>query len=99
MAGWFTIHRDGDRTTIQIDKSEIRQDARGALDKGREFIDRREEERQARLTAEQNGVPYQYTSAPADAYGQPPAYETPAYGAPQWATPAPPAYGDWSETR
>ncbi len=94
MAGWFTIDRDGDRTTIQIDKSEIREDARGALEKGREFIDRREEERQARFNAEQNGLPYQYTSEPTDAYAQPP-----VYGAPQWSSPAPPTYGDWSETR
>lgn len=38
LAGWFTINRDGDRTTIEINRTEIRQDAREAIDRGREFL-------------------------------------------------------------
>lgn len=42
MAGWFKVNRDGDRTTIEINRNEIRGDARNAIDRGREFLDRRE---------------------------------------------------------
>jgi len=51
MAGWFTIERDGDRTRIEINKSEIRSDTRQAIDRGRQYIDQREQER---LAAQQN---------------------------------------------
>lgn len=47
MAGWFTIERDGDRTRIEINKNEIRSDARQAIDRGRQYIDQREQERVA----------------------------------------------------
>lgn len=40
MAGWFKIQRDGERTTIEINRNEIRSDARQAIDRGREFLDR-----------------------------------------------------------
>lgn len=43
-AGWFTINREGDRTTIEFNRAEIRQDTRRAIDKGRELLDRREEQ-------------------------------------------------------
>ena len=43
MAGWFRVNREGDRTLIEIDRSEIRDDARRAFDRGREFLDAREE--------------------------------------------------------
>ncbi|QDT03614.1 hypothetical protein K227x_19980 [Rubripirellula lacrimiformis] len=42
MAGWFKINRDGDSTTIEINRAEIREDARKAIEKGREVLDRRE---------------------------------------------------------
>ncbi|MEM9367461.1 MAG: hypothetical protein AAGD07_15830 [Planctomycetota bacterium] len=45
MAGWFTIERDGDRTRIEINKSEIRSDTRQAIDKGRDYLDQREQQR------------------------------------------------------
>jgi len=48
LAGWFTVERDGDRTRIEINKSEIRSDARQAIDRGREILDQRERERWAR---------------------------------------------------
>ena len=41
-AGWFQIDREGDSTTIQIDRGEIRSDARRAIDRGRDFLDRRD---------------------------------------------------------
>lgn len=44
MAGWFKVNRDGDRTTIEINRSEIRQDARKAIDRGRELLHEREAE-------------------------------------------------------
>lgn len=47
MAGWFTIERDGDRTRIEINKTEIRQDTRQAIERGREFIDQQEQDRSA----------------------------------------------------
>ncbi len=40
MAGWFTVNRQGDRTTIEIDQEEIRDDARSALSRGRELLNR-----------------------------------------------------------
>lgn len=43
MAGWFKINREGDQTTISINRSEIRQDTRKAIDRGREILDRQQE--------------------------------------------------------
>ena len=43
MAGWFKINRNGDHTTIEINRAEIRQDTRKAIDRGREILDRNEE--------------------------------------------------------
>jgi hypothetical protein len=40
MAGWFKIQRDGENTLIQIDRNEIRNDTRQAIDRGREILDR-----------------------------------------------------------
>lgn len=44
MAGWFQINREGDRTTIEINRSEIRGDARKAIERGRDFLDHREQQ-------------------------------------------------------
>lgn len=41
MAGWFTIDRDGEQTTIKINREEIRQDARQAIDRGKDYLDRK----------------------------------------------------------
>ena len=49
MAGWFKINRDGDSTTIEINRAEIRDDARKAIEKGREVLDRREMADQERI--------------------------------------------------
>ncbi|EMI20208.1 signal peptide protein [Rhodopirellula maiorica SM1] len=44
-AGWFQIQRDGEYTRIDINRAEIREDARRAIDKGREILDRRDQSR------------------------------------------------------
>ena len=44
MAGWFQINREGDRTTIEINRNEIRSDTRKAIDRGRDFLDRRDQQ-------------------------------------------------------
>ena len=41
-AGWFTIDREGDKTTIQFNRAEIRQDTRRVIEKGREILDNRD---------------------------------------------------------
>ena len=43
MAGWFTIERQGDRTTIEINKNEIRDDTRNAIVRGRDLLERVEQ--------------------------------------------------------
>lgn len=43
LAGWFTVDRDTELTTIQINKSEIRVDAEKAIERGREYLERREQ--------------------------------------------------------
>lgn len=40
MAGWFKINRDGENTTIEINRGEIRQDTQRAISRGREYLDR-----------------------------------------------------------
>lgn len=40
MAGWFTVHRDDEGTTIKFNRDEIRGDTRQVIDRGREFLDR-----------------------------------------------------------
>lgn len=44
LAGWFTIDRQAELTTIQINKSEIREDAKKAIERGREYLERQEEQ-------------------------------------------------------
>lgn len=41
-AGWFTVSRDGEHTTIQFNREEIRNDARMAIDRGREILNKQE---------------------------------------------------------
>lgn len=56
MAGWFSINREGDQTTILINKAEIAEDARRAIDRGRNYLDEREQ----RYTNQQDGQPEQW---------------------------------------
>jgi hypothetical protein len=55
-AGWFTINREGDRTTIEFNRAEIRQDTRRAIDKGREILDRREQQIAQQQNAEEQNA-------------------------------------------
>ena len=41
LAGWFTISRDDEHTTIRFNRDEIRNDARGAIDRGREILNKK----------------------------------------------------------
>jgi len=43
FAGWFTIERDGDRTRIEINKTEIKDDLSDLSERGRDYLDRRRE--------------------------------------------------------
>ncbi len=86
MAGWFTINRDGDRTSIEINRDEIRHDTRHAIDRGRQLLDREgqqslsEDEHQAAQSLQQpvqqvQGIseqPYTASAYPNNPYqGQP----------------------------
>ncbi|MGI9471616.1 MAG: hypothetical protein ACR2NZ_08810 [Rubripirellula sp.] len=42
MAGWFKVNRDGENTTIEINRGEIRNDTENAITRGREYLDRYE---------------------------------------------------------
>ncbi|MCP4887241.1 MAG: hypothetical protein GY904_11595, partial [Planctomycetaceae bacterium] len=42
-AGWFRVNRQGDRTLIEINQNEIRNDARNAINRGREYLHRGEQ--------------------------------------------------------
>ncbi|TWT74235.1 hypothetical protein [Allorhodopirellula solitaria] len=88
MANWFTIERDGDSTRIDINKKEIRNDTKQAIDRGREILDNHNQGRQTATSAdgyppaEQSWPPPQ-PSAPAanDGYARPASYgNQPAYG-------------------
>ena len=87
LAGWFTVDREGDRTTIEIDRSEIRGDARKAIDKGRELLDQRERERAAEEQANSAGFPttadQQTNPYEGNQYRQEPDPQTPYPGARQ----------------
>ena len=85
-AGWFTIERDGDRTRIEINKTEIRNDTRQAIDKGRDILDQREQERLANQQQQQAPAGY----APNQG-NWPPQQAAPIQGA-GYAAPAP--YGN-----
>ncbi|QDT60963.1 hypothetical protein SV7mr_34920 [Stieleria bergensis] len=44
MANWFTINRDEETTTIQIDRQQIRSDLSKAAEKGRKLIEKHRKE-------------------------------------------------------
>ncbi len=43
VAGWLTFSLSGDKATISIDKKVIREDARKAVDSGKDLINRASE--------------------------------------------------------
>lgn len=73
-AGWFTVSRDSEGTTIQFNRAEIRQDTRQIIEKGREILDTGDQkfanqQQQDPRYADRNG-----------GYPQPdPGYQQPAY--------------------
>lgn len=71
-AGWFNINREGDSTTIEINRAEIRQDARRAIDRGREILDRRDQQFASQDQAQPN---FDEQSYGPQSYGNPPAYQ------------------------
>ncbi len=58
LAGWFTIDRDDEGTTIRINRDEIRGDARQAIEHGREFLDRDGQRVTSEQVAQQPNQPY-----------------------------------------
>jgi hypothetical protein len=79
MAGWFTINRDGGETTIKINRDEIRNDAKTAINKGRDYLDRNGEP----VNSGQGPQNYQQYPQAGDQfagqgqYGSQPGYNTP----------------------
>ncbi|QDV12199.1 hypothetical protein CA51_20780 [Rosistilla oblonga] len=86
MAGWFTIDRDGEQTTIKINRTEIREDAKQAIDRGKEYLERQNlgaphEEGQVNAlynTVEQAASKLRYVQQGGE-YGAPAGYQPPAY--------------------
>ena len=99
MAGWFTISRDDEHTTIKFNRDEIRNDARVAIDRGRELLNKHgqpgTDENGTQLTAQQDqyAQPYppQYAPGPQQPSSQ---YQQPQYY-PQDRTAANPQ-ADWN---
>ncbi len=88
MAGWFTIHRDDEGTTIRFDRDEIRGDTRQAIERGRDFLDRDDAQANEQIAQQ----PYQtyVENAPAgydsQGYQQRPSTD-PEYQSPQYQDP------------
>ncbi|QDV68460.1 hypothetical protein Poly24_21690 [Rosistilla carotiformis] len=85
MAGWFTIDRDGEQTTIKINRDEIRQDAKVAIERGKEYLDRQNlvpgDSSQANSlynTVERAASELRYVKEGGE-YGTPSGYQPPAY--------------------
>jgi hypothetical protein len=70
MAGWFKVNRDGERTTIEINRNEIRGDARNAINRGREFLDRRDQQYADQQYADQQYADQQYAEGGQQAWPQ-----------------------------
>lgn len=88
MAGWFKVNRDGESTTIEINRTEIRSDARKAIDRGRDFLDRREQQYAEQHGSDPNQQDWPQTQVaaqtdpwgrPYDAQQQPQMYRDPHY--------------------
>lgn len=75
MAGWFTINREGDQTSIQFNRDEIRSDAARAIDRGRQYLDQREHQFASEQGSASNyldeGYGYDQSSYQQQSYQQP----------------------------
>lgn len=56
MANWFTINRDEETTTIQIDRQQIRSDLSKAAEKGRNLIEKHRKEGERTVDAGSQAV-------------------------------------------
>lgn len=93
MAGWFTVQRDDEGTTIRFNRDEIHGDTRQAIDRGREFLDRNNSQTSNEQIARQPDQPY-VANAPAgydpQGYQQPstdPRYQNQQYQNQQYQDP------------
>ncbi|WP_182865040.1 hypothetical protein [Stieleria mannarensis] len=66
MAGWFTIQRDENETTIRFNRDEIRADTSKAIAKGRELLENGRDQQ-----AEDDGLFHQQATRPAPPWEQP----------------------------
>jgi hypothetical protein len=44
MAGWITINRSGDTTSLSFHKDEVKEDTKAAVEQGKELLDKVESE-------------------------------------------------------
>lgn len=83
MAGWFTVNRDEEGTTIRFDREEIRNDTRAAINKGKDYLnDGRQPVNGDQFTSQQAPAFQGQQQFQQQGYGQP-QYQQPAYGQPQ----------------
>ncbi|QEF99734.1 hypothetical protein Mal15_38000 [Stieleria maiorica] len=66
MAGWFTIQRDENETTIRFNREEIRADTSKAIAKGRELLESGQDQ-----LAEEDGLFPQQATRPTPPWEQP----------------------------
>jgi len=97
LAGWFTIEHDGEDTGIKFDTSEIRNDIGKLREKGRDYLDRREQQREANRI---EGTQADFDSPAPAAYDErfydaQPYGEQTSCGFPTQAYPAPSPTDDW----
>lgn len=69
-AGWFSIQRDGDNLSIDINRAEIRGDTKNMIDRGREILDRQEQLAAQRRVDPQTGQTVSGGPQPFNPWGQ-----------------------------
>lgn len=88
MAGWFTVDRNSEETTIRFDRDEIRADTAKAIAKGRDFLEKTRQNNTSTAQDQQGIAPNQgqpgYSNAQYQTGGQ--NYGTQQYGTQQYGT-------------
>lgn len=74
MAGWFSVNREGDRTTIEFDRTEIREDTRNVFNRARGYL---EDGQAAPNDQNQWADPNQQGNLPQDQIAQQPQWQQP----------------------
>ena len=69
-AGWFSIQRDGDNLSIDINRAEIRGDTKKMIERGREILDHQEQLAAQRRSEQQTGQTVNGQPQPANPWGQ-----------------------------